>query len=71
MKELNWNHNLTRVIFINDIVFNEYDLLRLAISNNLDYDMVCAMDFYFNFYDTWVSHDKNNDEIDGVYPYFY
>ena len=52
------------------MVFNYEDVIKLLSTNKEDYDVVCAMDFYFNFYDSWVSIDLDGENILGSFPYF-
>ena len=59
----------TRVLFLNDIVFTAEDMLLLLHSNHGAYDMACGLDFYFNFYDTWVSRDVFGRPFWGAPPY--
>jgi len=60
----------TRVIFLNDIYYKAGDLLRLLLTNNLNYDMVCALDFNYNFYDIWVARDIAGELLTWEYPWF-
>ena len=59
-----------KVINFNDIVFSYEDVIKLLATNNEDYDVVCAMDYYFNFYDNWVSIDLDGDRLLEDFPYF-
>ena len=59
-----------KVINFNDIVFNYEDVIKLLATNKEDYDVVCAMDYYFNFYDNWVSIDLDGDRLLKDFPYF-
>ena len=59
-----------KIINFNDIVFSYEDIIKLISTNNEDYDAVCAMDYYFNFYDTWVSIDLDGNHLLGDFPYF-
>ena len=66
----NLDFNKIKVINFNDVVFNYEDVIKLLSTNKEDYDVVCAMDFYFNFYDSWVSIDLDGENILGSFPYF-
>ena len=59
-----------KIINFNDIVFSYEDIIKLISTNNEDYDVVCAMDYYFNFYDSWVSIDLDGNHLLGNFPYF-
>lgn len=71
LKSLDWDYNNTRIIFLNDIWFQYIDLINLINSNNGIYDMVCGMDFYYSFYDDWVTRDINGKHLNRIYPYFH
>ena len=58
-----------KIINFNDIVFSYEDIIKLLSTNKEDYDAVCAMDFYFNFYDNWVSIDLDGDRFLKNFPY--
>jgi len=58
-----------RILFINDIWFKVEDLLELISTNHFNYDIACAMDFYYSFYDTWVARDINGDRMASHYPF--
>ena len=66
----NLDFNKIKVINFNDVVFNYEDVIKLLSTNKEDYDVACAMDFYFNFYDSWVSIDLDGDNILDNFPYF-
>ena len=66
----NLDFDNTRVINFNDIVYSYEDVIKLLSTNNEEYDAVCAMDFYFNFYDTWVSIDLDGNGLRETFPYF-
>lgn len=68
------NNNLpslsdVRVLFINDIIFSAEDLLLLLHTNGGAFDMACGMDYYFNFYDTWVARDVSGRPFWAAPPY--
>jgi hypothetical protein len=67
----NINFDNTKIINFNDIVYSYEDIIKLLSTNNEEYDAVCAMDFYFNFYDKWVSVDLNGDGLRETFPYFF
>jgi hypothetical protein len=52
----------TLVLFFNDIVFSPNDIVDLMETQNGDFDLACGLDFYYNFYDIWVTRG-----IDGKY----
>lgn len=58
------------VIFFNDIYIKFEDVLELLATNGGHYDMACAMDFYGEFYDRWVTRDRSGRALDSMYPYF-
>ena len=66
----NINFNNTKIINFNDVVFAYEDVIKLISTNKEDYDSVCAMDFYFNLYDTWVAVDLNGNSLRKGFPYF-
>jgi len=68
---INWDLNDTQVIFLNDIIFDYRDVLKLIATNNNDYDMACGMDFYDYFYDTWISKLINAENFQFYFPFFY
>jgi len=52
----------TLVLFFNDIVFSPSDIVNLINTDGGEYDLACGLDFYYNFYDIWVTRG-----IDGKY----
>lgn len=56
------NFNDTLVLFFNDIVFEPDDIVSLIRTENGNFDLACGLDFYYNFYDIWVTRG-----IDGKY----
>ena len=66
----NLDFNNLKVINFNDIIFTFEDVIKLLSTNKEDYDVVCAMDYYFNFYDNWVSIDLDGDRLLKDFPYF-
>ena len=69
-KTKKFDYKNTKIIFINDIIYTYEDIIKLLSTNNEDYDAVCAMDFYRNFYDTWASLDLNGNSFRHYYPHF-
>lgn len=67
---LNWNAESTRIVFLNDVWFHSDQIVELILTNRGNYDMSCALDFYWKFYDVWVSRDLGGQSLDGIYPYF-
>ena len=67
----NINFNKTRIIFLNDIIYNYQDVIKLISTNKRDYDVVCPLDFIHCFYDVWVSIDLSGNHFKNEYPYFY
>ena len=67
------NFNKTRILFLNDIIYNYEDIIRLIGTNGRDYDVVCPLDFYNNgaFYDTCVSIDLNGVYFNPYFPFTY
>lgn len=60
-----------RILFLNDIWFNWKDAVELIYSNNGDYDAVCSMDFYGEYYDMFATREINGNWLgSGQYPYF-
>ncbi len=57
------------MLFINDIIVRESDVLRLLTTNDGAYDAVCANDFAnLNYYDEWVARDVRGQFFDSWYP---
>ena len=66
----NLDFNNTKIIYFNDIYFKYEDIINLISTNNEDYDAVCSMDFYNNFYDRWVSIDLDGNSLLKKFPFF-
>jgi Cryptococcal mannosyltransferase 1 len=67
---LKFNNTLpVKVIFLNDIYFRSDDILKLIRTNNGKYDIVCGLDFYYEFYDVLVARDIDGYYFSGNYPY--
>lgn len=56
---------------MNDIWYQTEDIIELLTTNNGEYDIACAMDFYFRFYDGWVTRDIRGEKIWPSYPHFH
>lgn len=67
---LNWNLDKTKIIFLNDIIFTFTDIIKLINSNSQNYDQICGLDFYLNFYDRWASYGIDGKSLKGGFPYF-
>ncbi|KAF0682956.1 Aste57867_24969 [Aphanomyces stellatus] len=63
-------HAFDDIVFFNDVLFDAADIARLLVTDNLDYDVVCAMDFNrVTLYDTWVARDVNGEAMSSLYPF--
>jgi len=57
------NHNtdnnikFDKIIYFNDIIWTASDILTLFRTNDYNYYAVCAMDFYWTFYDTFATRE--------------
>jgi len=71
LHSLGWDLNNTQVIFLNDIIFDYQDILKLIFTNNNDYDMACGMDFYDHFYDTWISLSISSEYTENFFPFYF
>jgi len=65
---------VSRVVFLNDVIFSPLELLHLIFStNNGDYAAACAIDYInpFKYYDTFATRDPDGYPL-GVpfFPYF-
>eukprot|EP01125_Pyxidicula_operculata_P000556 TRINITY_DN10563_c0_g1_i1.p1 TRINITY_DN10563_c0_g1~~TRINITY_DN10563_c0_g1_i1.p1 ORF type:complete len:347 (-),score=25.36 TRINITY_DN10563_c0_g1_i1:368-1408(-) len=70
LQELNFDPKTTRIIYFNDIHYQSTDIIRLLRTNQGNYDMACGLDFYWQFYDAWVTRDLSGSSLRGYYPYF-
>jgi hypothetical protein len=70
LKRLNWKPDEFLIIFINDIIYKWQDIIKLIMTNEMQYDMACGLDIYYGFYDVWVSRDLNGNKLRNYYPYF-
>ncbi|ORX57989.1 hypothetical protein DM01DRAFT_1400978 [Hesseltinella vesiculosa] len=60
-----------RVLFLNDIWFSWKDAVQLLQSNQGDYDAVCSMDFFGEYYDMFATREIDRQWLgSGNYPYF-
>lgn len=66
----NWESQHTTIIFLNDVYFHHQDVLKLVDTNGGNFDMACGLDFYYQFYDVWVSRDIHGNTLLGQYPFF-
>ncbi|OQS02270.1 capsular associated protein [Thraustotheca clavata] len=58
------------ILFFNDVIFKAEDILRLLLTSDMQYDVVCSMDFNrITLYDTWVARDVNAERMSSLYPY--
>eukprot|EP00762_Andalucia_godoyi_P001417 ANDGO_04918.mRNA.1 hypothetical protein len=57
------------IVFLNDIFFFAEDIVRLIKTNSGRYDMVCAMDYYSTFYDSWVTRDITGHMFEDFFPH--
>ncbi|KAG0172955.1 hypothetical protein DFQ28_008511 [Apophysomyces sp. BC1034] len=60
-----------KILFLNDIIFELSDAVSLLMARGGDYDAVCAMDFFGEFYDLFATREVNGGWVgSGNYPYF-
>lgn len=59
----------TKIVFLNDIYFTADDILKLIHARNGDFDVVCPLDFYGEFYDILVTRDIEGYWLSGKYPF--
>ncbi|UZJ52160.1 hypothetical protein CBS101457_001480 [Exobasidium rhododendri] len=68
---LQYKSKVTRVIWLNDIIFDPSDALKLLDTNAGNFDVACAIDHVpLGFYDTWVLRDSNLNRVKPLWPYF-
>ncbi|RPA81896.1 hypothetical protein BJ508DRAFT_102054 [Ascobolus immersus RN42] len=74
LKELHRNgEKFDKILFLNDVVFQSNDALRLLMTNNGDYAAACALDFNRppEYYDTFALRDSEGHEtVMQTWPYF-
>lgn len=68
---LGWEPKSASIVYLNDIVYSSLQLIKLINTNDGKYDMACALDFFFRFYDTWVARDLRGKKLDPTYPIFW
>eukprot|EP00743_Colponemidia_sp_Colp-15_P010225 GILK01011239.1.p1 GENE.GILK01011239.1~~GILK01011239.1.p1 ORF type:complete len:455 (+),score=84.63 GILK01011239.1:45-1409(+) len=59
----------TFILFFNDIFFTADQVLNLLSTQDGRYDMACAMDFYFSFYDQLATRDIEGNHFSDLYPF--
>ncbi|PRP75075.1 capsular associated protein [Planoprotostelium fungivorum] len=73
----------TKVVFMNDIYYKTEDILQLLDTKGgllFDrtsftlilsgrFDFACGLDYYFYFYDLWVTRDITGEDFDAFYPH--
>ncbi|KAF8534632.1 cryptococcal mannosyltransferase 1-domain-containing protein [Trichophaea hybrida] len=66
--------NITRVLFLNDVIFSPLELLHLLFSTNSgSYAAACAIDYInpFKYYDTFATRDPDGYPLGlPFFPYF-
>ncbi|XXQ37369.1 Cryptococcal mannosyltransferase 1 [Plasmodiophora brassicae] len=63
-------HRFDTVLFFNDVLFDPVDAVRLLLTDAMQYDVACAMDFNrITLYDTWVARDVNGASMSSFFPY--
>jgi len=68
----NLNFSNTKIIFLNDIIYRYQDIIKLLSTNGGtydSYDVVCGLDFYEGFYDSWASQLLDGMYFRRYYPY--
>ena len=62
---------ISKVVWINDVLFTPNMLHHLVHTLNGTYDQACALDyFWLGFYDTWVLRDQYGKTVRPLWPYF-
>jgi hypothetical protein len=56
-------------MFFNDVLYEPYDIVALLATNGGDVDMACGLDFYYSFYDTWVTRDIDGNPFTPYPPF--
>lgn len=71
-KELDEQFNyFDKVVFLNDVFYDWFSVVRLLNTRNGLYDQVCAFDYFkIGLYDTWVTRDTCSRRTKVVWPYF-
>jgi hypothetical protein len=70
ISEIDWMFDEFLIIYFNDIIYKWQDIVKLIMTNNMNYDITCGLDFYFVFYDKWVSRDLDGRQVRNYFPYF-
>jgi hypothetical protein len=61
----------TLVLFLNDILVTADQLVELMLTNDMEYDMACSMDFEsLQLYDIWVARDLHGRHLSRWFPFF-
>ncbi|WFC99427.1 hypothetical protein MYAM1_002171 [Malassezia yamatoensis] len=61
----------SKVIFLNDVIFNADAIHTLLSTADGMFDQACAIDYYsVGLYDTWVTRDVNVQRLRPLWPYF-
>ncbi|WFD33093.1 hypothetical protein MSPP1_004150 [Malassezia sp. CBS 17886] len=61
----------SKVIWVNDIVFDARTVLSLLQTHDGAFDQACALDVYsIGFYDTWVTRDLEHRRLRPLWPFF-
>lgn len=68
---LRWDPKNTSIVYLNDIVYSSSQLIRLINTNDGQYDIACAVDYFFRFYDTWVTRDLRGRQLAPTHPIFW
>ncbi|TIB06863.1 hypothetical protein E3P96_00029 [Wallemia ichthyophaga] len=65
-----FNH-FDKIVFLNDVFYDWFSVVRLLNTRNGAYDQVCAFDFFkIGLYDTWVTRDTCSRRTKVVWPYY-
>lgn len=70
LKSLHWDAQRTKILFFNDIWYEADDIFSLLATNQGKYDMACALDYFYRFYDDWVTRDVYGAHLLPFYPHF-
>ncbi|TIA89230.1 hypothetical protein E3P99_02194 [Wallemia hederae] len=65
-----FNH-FNKVVFLNDVFYDWFSVVRLLNTLNGEYDQVCAFDYFkIGLYDTWVTRDTCNRRVKPTYSHW-
>lgn len=65
-----FNH-FDKIVFLNDVFYDWFSVVRLLNTRNGAYDQVCAFDYFkIGLYDTWVTRDTCSRRTKVVWPYY-